>query len=103
MMMMIACDQCVDGAHCNPIFCLQPSTACRELWMGAPTYFLTLSQGNLYGCTTSDVAGELDEPDSRRQMIPFAGNRFLGKDYRFSAPCHLSGGGGARGTIRFRW
>lgn len=71
MMMMIACDQCVDGAHCNPIFCLQPSTACWELWMGAQTYFLTLSQGNLYGCTTSDVAGELDEPDSRRQDDAF--------------------------------
>ena len=90
MMMMIACDQCVDGAHCNPIFCLQPSTACWELWMGAQTYFLTLSQGSLYGCTTSDVAGELDEPDSRRQMIPFAGNRFPAKHDRFSSPCHYA-------------
>ena len=101
MMMMIACDQCVDGAHCNPIFCLQPSTACRELWMGAPTYFLTLSQGNLYGCTTSDVAGELDEPDSRRQMIPFAGNRFLAKHDRFSSPCHYAAAVEARAANGF--
>ena len=86
-MMMIVCDQCVDGAHCNPIFCWQPSTACGELWMGAQTYSLTLSQGRLYGCTTSDLAGELHEPDSRRQRIPLAGNRFLAKHDRFSSRC----------------
>jgi hypothetical protein len=90
MMVMIACDQCVDGADCNSIFCLPPSTACGELWMGAQTYSLTLSQGSLYGCTTSHVAGKLDEPDSRRQMIPFAGNRFLAKHDRFSSPCHYA-------------
>jgi hypothetical protein len=58
--------------------------------MGAQTYFLALSQGSLYGCTTSDVAGELDEPDSRKQMIPFARNRFLAKHDRFSSPCHYA-------------
>jgi hypothetical protein len=96
MMMMIVCDQCVDGADCNPIFCWQPSTACGELWMGAQTYSLTLSQGSLYGCTTSDVAGELDEPDSRRQRIPFAGNRFLAKHDRFSSPCRYAAAGETR-------